>query len=141
MLDSLGPPLRQKCLSVLCKICGRQALLPRSLRIPVCYDRSDDPLYTGGFADVWMGEYQGTKVAVKVLRVSESSDFDKITSVGRCPRHSDSVGGVNSDCIEILQGGHDVEKSPPSKRAPIVGSDDEQQALCNDIGVDGSREH
>ena len=92
-MDSIGPPLRQKCLSVLCKICGREALLPRSLRIPLCYDRSDDPLYTGGFADVWMGEHRGIKVAAKVLRVSESSNFDKITSVGHCPKDSNSVVG------------------------------------------------
>jgi hypothetical protein len=63
-------------------MCGRQALLPRSLQIPLCYDRSDIALYSGGFADVWMGEHQGCKVAVKVLRVHSMSNFDQITSVG-----------------------------------------------------------
>jgi hypothetical protein len=78
----LPPRIRRKCLSVLCKICGRQALLPKSLKIPLCYDRSDTPLYHGGYADVWKGEHEGLKVAVKVLRVYSTSDFEKITSVG-----------------------------------------------------------
>ena len=34
-----------------------------------------------------MGEYQGRKVAVKVLRVHSMSNFDKVTSVG-CFYHS-----------------------------------------------------
>jgi serine/threonine protein kinase len=38
---------------------------------------------------VWMSEYQGRKVAVKVLRVYSTSDLDKITSVGD-PRFSKS---------------------------------------------------
>ena len=81
-LPGLLPWFRKKCLSALCKICGRQALLPRSLRVPLCYDRSDDPLYRGGYADVWKGEHRGRHVAVKVLRVYSTSDFDKITNVG-----------------------------------------------------------
>ena len=78
----LSPRFRRKCLSTLCKICGRQSLPPSSLQIPVCYNRSDIALYSGGFADVWMGDHQGRKVAVKVLRVYSTSDFEKITSVG-----------------------------------------------------------
>jgi hypothetical protein len=81
-LPNLPSGLWRKCLSALCKICGRKALLPTSLQIPLCYDRSDTPLYQGGYADVWKGEYQGHSVAVKVLRVYSTSDFGKITRVG-----------------------------------------------------------
>ena len=95
MLDSLKPRLRKKALSTLCKICGRQALLPRALQIPPCYDRSDDPPYSGGYADVWMGEHQGRKVAVKVLRVLLTSDLDKITKVGRSQR-------LPAACVKVL---------------------------------------
>ena len=82
-LDLPGLPsrLRGKCLSALRRICGRQALLPRSLQIPICYNRSDTPLYCGGFADVWKGEHDGRHVAVKVLRVYSTSDVSKIASV------------------------------------------------------------
>ena len=83
-LDALDlpPHLRRKCLGGLCWVCGRHALLPKSLHIPLCYDRSDTPLYRGGFGDVWKGEHQGRHVAVKVLKVYSTSDFDKITKVG-----------------------------------------------------------
>jgi hypothetical protein len=81
-LPDLQPQLRSKCLGALYRICGRQASLPRSLRIPLCYNRLDTPLYRGGFADVWRGEYQGRSVAVKALRVYSTSDSVKITSVG-----------------------------------------------------------
>ena len=82
MLDSLGPQLRKKSLSALCKICGRQAFLPKSLQVPLCYERSGNALHSGGYADVWMGEHQGRKVAVKVLRICTTSNLNKITSVG-----------------------------------------------------------
>ena len=69
-------------MAALCKICGSQGLLPRSLQIQLRYDRSDIPLYRGGYADVWKGGHQGCHVAVKVLRIYSTSDFDKITKVG-----------------------------------------------------------
>ena len=80
-LPGLTPRLRGKCLSALCRICGRHGLLPRSLQIPICYNRSDTPLYHGGFADIWKGEHGGRHVAVKVLRVYSTSDIRKITNV------------------------------------------------------------
>ena len=63
-------------------ICGRDSLVPESLKIPTCYSRSEIPQSSGGFADVWKGSHKGKEVAAKVLRVYESSDFVKITKVG-----------------------------------------------------------
>lgn len=68
-------------MTTLCRICGHQALLPKSVQIPLCYNRMDDPLYHGGFAEVWKGEHQGCEVAVKVLKVSMTSDLGKVTRV------------------------------------------------------------
>jgi len=82
MLDNLPPGLRGKCLATLCWICGRQALLPSSVQIPLCYNRMDSPRYHGGFAEVWKGEYQGREVAVKVLKVYVTSNLAKIRRVG-----------------------------------------------------------
>ena len=62
-------------------MCGRQALLPKSLKIPICYKPSDVPLYRGGFADVWKGEHKGRHVAVKVLKVYSTDEIGKVTSV------------------------------------------------------------
>ena len=52
------------------------------MQIPFCYDPSDDALYSGGYADVWKGQHQDYSVAVKVLRVYSTSDFEKIKNVG-----------------------------------------------------------
>lgn len=82
MSDGLEPWLRRRCLSILYKICAREALLPISVQIPLCYDQTGTPLYHGGYAEVWKGQHQGRKVAVKVLRVSLESDLNKITRVG-----------------------------------------------------------
>jgi len=78
-LDLLAPSLRKKCLATLCKICGYQGLLPKSMQIPLCHNPMDNPLARGGYAEVWKGEYQGGEVAVKVLKVCQTSDLDKIT--------------------------------------------------------------
>jgi len=80
------PQLQQKeCLRALRRICGRQGLLPRSLQISFSYDRSDVAPCGGGFADVWMGDHQGRKVAVKVPRVHTMKNREKVARVGhRC---------------------------------------------------------
>ena len=82
-LPGLPPRLRRRGLNALCHICDGQALLPRSLQIPLCYNRLEVPRYRGGYADVWMGDYRGRRVAAKVLRVHSMSDFDKIRRVCR----------------------------------------------------------
>ena len=61
--------------------CARYSLLPRSLRIELCYDPMTIPHSRGGFSDVWKGEYRGLEVGVKVLRTSTQSDLQKITRV------------------------------------------------------------
>ena len=85
--------LRGKCLATLCRICGRRGLLPRSVQIPLCYDRTDAPLYHGGFAEVWKGEHQGREVAVKVIKMYKTSNVAKITRVGSASRNA---------CIDLL---------------------------------------
>ncbi|KAF9789353.1 kinase-like domain-containing protein [Thelephora terrestris] len=67
-----------KCLRYLHRICGRHALLPRSLEIPLCYDPTKDPVSHGGLADVWKGQYQGECVAAQVFRLWPGDDTEKI---------------------------------------------------------------
>ena len=78
----MTPWLRKKCLATLCKICSHHVLFPRSIQIPLCYDRAEAPRYQGGFAEVWKGEHEGIEVAVKVLKVFVTSDLVKIRRVG-----------------------------------------------------------
>ena len=67
-LDDLDHALRMRCLRLVCKICEDYALLPESMAIPLSCDRAKDPLYYGGFADVWKGTSRDLEVAVKVLK-------------------------------------------------------------------------
>jgi len=63
-------------------------MLPQSLIIQARYDRTGNPRYSGAFADVWKGQYQGREVAVKGLRVALMDDPKKIRRVGcwLCPQ-------------------------------------------------------
>ena len=122
-LPDLLPRLRKRCLRVLCRICGRRALLPRSLQIPLTYDRLGTPQYRGGYADVWKVEHQGRHVAAKVLRVYSTTDLSKVTTVGSqfCWKH---VGQLILTRAEVLQRGRDVECPSPSKCTATVGGYD-----------------
>ena len=62
-------------------MCAGHTLLPRSLRIELRDNPPGVALYRGGFGDVWMSEYGGQDVAVKVLRMYTNSDLPKITRV------------------------------------------------------------
>ena len=53
-----------------------------SLAIPVSYDRTQNPLYRGGFADVCKGRSNAQDVAVKVLRTYQNISSETRT-VGR----------------------------------------------------------
>ena len=61
-------------------VCGHLVLLPRSLAIPLCYDPTDNPLYWGGLADVWRGEYRGREVVAEVLKYR--GDLGRLRRVG-----------------------------------------------------------
>jgi len=75
--------IRKKCVRVLYKICARNALFPRSLRIELRDNRDNIVLYRGGFGDVSKREYQGREVAVKRLRIYDTSNLQKVIRVGR----------------------------------------------------------
>jgi len=77
----LSQPTQKKCLRLIYRTCGQHALLPGTLKVPICYDRTGDALYRGGYADVWKGECCGRDVAVKVIRTYSTSDLQKIIGV------------------------------------------------------------
>jgi len=91
-----------------------------------------------------MGEHRGRTVAVKVLKVYSTSDFNKITSVGHHQSFSKSVyrrADNHYDRADVLQGSHYVEEPLPSECAPAVGSNNGEKALCNGLRMDGQWEH
>ena len=71
-----------ECLHYLYRICGYQALLPKSLTIPLCYDPMESPLCHGEFADVWKGRYRGLDTAAKVLKVRSNDGRERTRRVG-----------------------------------------------------------
>jgi hypothetical protein len=82
VLESLTPEVHRRCLFALYKLCSREALVPRSLELPICCNLSDRPSCRGEFADVWKGFHDGKEVAAKVLRVSLRDDLGKAKRVG-----------------------------------------------------------
>ena len=85
-----GPDLslqtRKNCLKLLHKMCGRHALIPTPLKVPVSFERTGDAVFRGGFADVWKGEHHGRDVAVKVIRLYSDSDLQRVVGVSLWPR-------------------------------------------------------
>ena len=73
---------------------------------------------------MWLGDHQGRQVAVKVLRVYLSSDFDKITHVGcLCGVQKVRMDELTMTFVGFLQRSCDVENSSPSERFTSAGSD------------------
>ena len=141
-LESLNllTQIRKKGLKVVYRMCGRNRLLPRSLQVPLCYDRQGFPLYAGGFADVWKGEHLGQDVAVKVIRTPSSVDLQssrKIISVGCAILLR--IHSLTESHIEVLQGGCNMEIASTSKCAPADRSDDDWNPFRDGIRVDGGR--
>ncbi|KAF9646470.1 kinase-like protein [Thelephora ganbajun] len=76
--DSLAPEIHRECLHHLASICGSQALLPKSLQIPLCYDPSETPRYLDGLSDVRKGRYHDQEVVARALKVSPHTNLERI---------------------------------------------------------------
>ena len=136
--------LKRKCLNTLCKICGHHALLPSPFQISICFDRSEEALYSGGYADVWMGKHQGHKVAVKVLKVYSTSNLDKITSVRHHPRlfkvcieELMVIVIAQTFCKEVVTWKNLCHPNV----LPLMGLTMGKKVLCDDFRVDGQWEY
>ena len=122
-MPELPPRIRKKCLESLYRTCGHHALLPRSLKIPVCYDRTRTALYRGGYSDVWKGEHCGRAVAVKVIRTYSNNDLQKVVGVGCWSCSLSACPCADTTSVAVLQGGCDVEDTPTSKHLAADRSD------------------
>ena len=140
-MPELPPRIQQKCLKLLYKSCGHHALLPRTLKIPACYDRTGTALYRGGFTDVWKGKHCGRDVAVKVIRTYSDDDLQRVIGV-RCWSCSlPTCLRADTTTVAILQGGCDVENPPTSKHPVADRGDDVRDSVCDGIRLDGRRKH
>lgn len=123
-MGDLAPQVHKKCLRYLYRICGRQAFLPRSLEVPLCYDPKKDPVSRGELADVWKGQYQGQEVAARVFSIWRGSDAEEIKKVS-CRWRSRPAIQTTDHVLEILQGNCNVEGPSPSECVATVGRDND----------------
>lgn len=79
--DALEPQVRRVYLRRLSKVCSLRTLLPTSAKIPPCYNPTENPVASGGFADVWKGQHEGQTVAVKVIKIISGEVTREIISV------------------------------------------------------------
>lgn len=71
----LDKDLFRKCLRALRKICGSTGLLPTSHMLTKGLTKLGGvPVASGGFADVWLGDYSDIPVAIKALRIYRDDD-------------------------------------------------------------------
>ena len=77
------PKERFRMLNQLGKICGKERTVPRAMVIEPAsvHYLSTRPEFGGGFGDVYRGEYNGHRVAIKVARLTLTCDLDRRISV------------------------------------------------------------
>jgi serine/threonine protein kinase len=71
---------RHRYLEVLLKLSRASRLYPESFVLKGI-EIIGDPIAAGGFADVYKARLQGQEIAIKVLRVYQKSDIDKLLKV------------------------------------------------------------
>ena len=68
----MSDDVSRRCLHKLRTICSHHAIMPSSYTISDDLTQvGDDPVADGGFSEVWKGTYNGRKVCIKNLKVSE----------------------------------------------------------------------
>jgi hypothetical protein len=115
-LSCLDDKLRQRCLRLLSKICKARRIVPASYILQQELIRVGRVYCRGGFADVCDGEYLGSSVAIKRLRMEGDSDrvFKVLAASLVHPRCSVSTAA--------LQGDHRLETPVAPKHTAFVGS-------------------
>ena len=74
--------LRRKSVRILRKVCGSQAILPRSCILSENISREGNiAFFSGGFADVWKGRHNGNRVGIKAFRAYTAENLSKIKQV------------------------------------------------------------
>jgi hypothetical protein len=100
---------RPELLNILCGVCTRQQIVPKSMHVENSLDGELVRLYNGGHANVVRGEYKGRPVAVKAVRLNLTSDFGKCLSVNTFAPHAPEFPidhGVYRNSVERpLRGG------------------------------------
>ena len=133
-MDDLPPDIRRRCLRCLYRTCGRKALLPKKLQIPLCYDPTETPQSSGGFADMWKGEYRGSWVAAKVLRAYKTSDLEVIRKVGGIQLVV-LINRLTVSGAAVLRGGRAMEHTSSPELVDVGWRDDDRKSASVRDGI------
>ena len=72
---------RRELLNALCKMCSRQRTIPESMHMVNCLNGGLVEECGGGQATVFRANHKGRPVAIKIMRLYLTDDFDKCLSV------------------------------------------------------------
>lgn len=89
---------------------------------------------------MWKGEYDGQDVAVKVIRTYSNRELQKMIKVG-CSLYSIWVYSALTmvPCIEVLQGGDDLEIPSTSERLATSRRNGIRKRVRDGIKLDDER--
>ena len=74
--------LRILSVRILRRVCGSQAILPRSCILSENISKEDDIANASrGLADVWIGRHNGNRVCVKTFRVCTAENLSRVKQV------------------------------------------------------------
>jgi len=116
-------------------------------RLPSSYTTADDlrrieglPCEEGGNADVWRGVYQGSTVAIKVLRANSRVDLVNLERVRPFTRIQKPICADESG-IEILLRSGPVEAVQAPEPVTVDGCENDFTNPDDGFRVDGARYH
>ena len=99
---SLDDKFRQRGLLLLSKICRSRGIIPASYVLRREHIRVGEVCYHGGFADVSDGEYSGTFVAIKCLKMNEGDPERAFKVPSIHPTHCHRSTFTQGFCREII---------------------------------------
>jgi hypothetical protein len=131
---------RIRYMAVMGKLCSACCILPTSHNLTRGLEvLGEEPYQSGGFAEVWMGKYDGRLVAVKALKTYSSGNPLQIKKASR--RSGNRSGRILTRRSAILQRGCLMEAAVASKRAPFPWGFYIAVQVCYGLCLDASREH
>jgi len=71
-------PNRRRHLKSLIRLATDHDALPPSLMLAGVVRQGNEPIAGGSFSDVWIGEYNQQKIAVKILRMFQNHDYNNV---------------------------------------------------------------
>jgi len=131
---------RHKLLNILCKMCSRQQMIPKSMHMANCLDEELTEEYDGGHANIFKGEHKGRAVAIKVLRLYLTSDFDKHFRVSMLTTCTAGTP-IDTRILDVLPRSRRMEAPPAPEHPAVAGCESGPRTVQarHDIRMDGSR--